>query len=72
MNSAAVQGPECCTINSTPPGVSRVLSTDNTITTTSNSEETENMNIMDHGVINQIHVVADITNYYIEFDKDRG
>lgn len=30
MNSDAVRGPEHCTINSTPPGVSRVLGTDNT------------------------------------------
>lgn len=42
MNSDAVRGPEHCTINSTPPGVSRALGTDGTM---SNGEAMDNMNI---------------------------
>lgn len=48
MNSDAVHGPECCTINPTPPGVSRVLGTDSTRAKMSNREPMGNMNIMCH------------------------
>lgn len=59
MNSDAVHGPERCTINSTPPGVSRVLGTDSWRATVSNWEAMDNMNIMCHWVINQINFWAD-------------
>lgn len=54
MNSDAVHGPERCTINSTPPGVSRVQ-TDSRRATESTGEAMDNMNIMCHWVINQIN-----------------
>ena len=47
-----------CTINSTPPGVSRGLGTDSTRNTMSNWEAMDNMNIMCHWVINQINARA--------------
>lgn len=59
MNSDAVHGPERCTINSTPPGVSRVLGTDSTRATASDWEAMDNMNIMCHWVINQINPRVD-------------
>lgn len=55
MNSDAVHGSERCTINSTPPGVSRVLGADSTRATVSNWEAMDNMNIMCRWVINQIN-----------------
>ncbi len=55
MNSDAVHGPERCTINSTPPGVSRVLGTDSAGAKVSNWEAMDNMNIKCHWVINQIN-----------------
>lgn len=54
INSDTVHGPERCSINSSPPGVTRMLGTENTKATMSVSETMDTVKIMCHWAINQI------------------
>lgn len=59
INPDTVRGPERCTINSSPPGVSRMPGAASTRATVSNRETMDTMEIMCHWAINQISLWVD-------------